>query len=64
MKRAGMHKKPIYGGRIYSDHGNRRGNARCIPGNGDSKTNVHFGAAQDMALFLHTRPLFLIFAQL
>jgi hypothetical protein len=60
-ERAGMHKKPIYGGRIDSDHGDRRGNAWFIPGNVDSRTIVHCGAAQDMALFLHTRPLFLIY---
>jgi hypothetical protein len=56
-EREGMHKKPIHGGIIDSDHGNRRGNAWCIPGNGDSKIEVHFGAAQDMDLFLHALPL-------
>jgi hypothetical protein len=53
-----MHKKPIYGGRIDSDHGNRRSNAWCIPGKGDIYTKVPCGAAQNMDLFLHTRPLF------
>jgi hypothetical protein len=64
MERAGMHKKPIYGGRIYSDHGNRKSTAWCIPGNGDSKIKVHCEAAQDMDLFLHARPLFLMFTLL
>jgi hypothetical protein len=63
-ERAGMHKKPIYGGRIYSDHGNRRNNDWCIPEKGDIKTKVLCGAAQDMDLFLHTRPLFVEFMRL
>jgi hypothetical protein len=33
-----MHKKPIYGGRIDSDHGNRGNNAWCIPEKGDINT--------------------------
>jgi hypothetical protein len=53
-----MHKKPIYGGRIDSDHGNRRSNAWCIPEKGDIKTKVLCGAAQNMDLSAHP-PLFL-----
>jgi hypothetical protein len=56
-EREGMHKKPIYGGRIDFDHEDRGSNARCICRNGDSRSRVHFGAAQDMDLFLHPLPL-------
>jgi hypothetical protein len=58
-----MHKKPIYGGRIDSDHGNRRNNVCAFMKKGDIQTNVLYGAAQDMDLFLHTCPLFVEFMQ-
>ena len=51
-----MHNKPIYGGKIDSDHGNRRLNVCCITEDGDLKTGVRYGAAQDMDLVMHARP--------
>ena len=41
---AGHHKKPIYGGRIDSDHGIHRNYARRIPEKGDIRAKVLCGA--------------------
>lgn len=53
-----MHKKPIYGGRINCDHGNRNHYDLCLSKDGLNAFNENLGAAQNMDLFLHTHPLF------
>lgn len=55
-----MHKKPIYGGRINSDHGNRRGNTGAFPEMETARPGYTAEPRNDMDLFLHTRPLVLI----
>jgi hypothetical protein len=51
-----MHKKPIYDG-ICCDHGNRRYHRGELLNNVFISSKVICGAAQDMDLFMHTRPL-------
>lgn len=59
-----MSKKAIYGGKTSSDHGYRTHNVSFIPWIAVNKSRVHSGAAQDMDLFMHTRPHPLLFMQL
>lgn len=56
-KRTGVHKKPIYVGKISSDHGYRGHKARSIALDCGEAVQRIFRSRQNMYLFLHTRAL-------